>query len=327
MSSEVLGARTFIKITEDTGPFLVPTSETWNLNDLTMESALSLQAMKDAQEAHLKRARTVWVVRNKREVKDLSSLKTPITRWQQDHERDFNEFCDSLSNIQKENFEHMSTRFKLAVLDVFSSFFVDGDLRGLKDSQIPDTINDSIHDSPGYFEKVLRADHIANWVSRSSPHIIEHICRFYRLWEKFRQHFANNLAKSGNVDMLDSMTKHLSYSGDDELNKENTVTRTIGSASSVLNSDLEIKDEYRAQTKVPNSRFDKLKVTLMEMKSKSNLEYVTAQDDEDRFAKIAARLTKNHEIPKIEDSAELSALLEAGTDELEDLSEDNITFD
>lgn len=322
----LLGMRTFIRVIDDAGVFLLPTSDVWNLTDLTMESALSLQAMKDAQEAHLSRTKKLWVIKSNREVKDLSSLKTPITKWQKDHERDFNEFCDFLKEVQPGDFKTMTTRFKLAILDIYSSFFIDGDLKGLRDTKTNEGNNDSIHDSPGYFEKVLRADHIASWVSRCSSHIIEHICTFYKIWDKFRTYFTETFIKSGNADMINAPVKHNEYLGDDESAYENVSIRKLGMASSVLDSDFNLKEGYKEQHKPTNSRFNKLKEALLSMKNSQETLNEESAAVEDRFARVAARLKKHDEPPKIEDTIDVLALLDLGTADLDDLSEENITF-
>lgn len=327
LSSVLLGLRTFVKIVGETGSFLIPTIDFWNLNTLNMESALSLQALKDAQESHLRRARAKWVNKQNRSVKDLSSLKIPITRWEKDHERDFLEFCENLNAIERSDFEKMSIRFKLAILDAYSSFLIDGDLKGLKDVRILDDNNDSIHDSPGFFEKISRADSISLWVSKSSAHLNQYTCAFYKMWEKFRHHFIQTLGNFDNPGSLASILMRSSYKGDDEVNKQNVVTKILGPASLVLDDDMNLVDGIVKENKVVNTRFNKLKEVLLTMKDSAKGILIQSDADEDRFAKVAAKLKKPIEQQKIEDTDKLLALLEEGTQNLDDLPENNITFD
>lgn len=327
LSSVLLGLRTFIKVVGEARSFLIPTIDFWNLNTLNMESALSLQALKDAQESHLKRVQTKWVTKQNRGVKDLSSLKIPITRWEKDHERDFLEFCESLNNIERTDFEKMSVRFKLAILDAYSSFLIDGDLKGLKDFRLLNESNDSIHDSPGFFEKISRADAISHWVVRSSAHLNQYTCAFYKMWEKFRHHFIQSLGNSDDPGSLASISVRSPYTGDDEVSKTNTVTKVLGPASLVLDDNMNLLEGVTKPIKVVNTRFNKLKEVLLSMKGAGKEELTLSSTNEDRFAKVAAKLKKPVEQQKTEDNESLLALLEEGTQSLDDLPEDNITFD
>jgi len=85
-----------------------------------------------------------------------------------------------------------------------------------------------------------------------------------------------------------------------------------------------LKEGYKEQHKPINSRFNKLKEALLSMKNSQENEESAAV--EDRFARVAARLKKHDEPPKIEDTVDVLALLDLGTADLDDLSEENITF-
>jgi len=259
----LLGARTFISIKDGDKEYLTPTVETWSLNQPTEEGLSYLMNIKEFQEAHITRIRKLWEPARKKEIRLLSSLKLPITNWAKGHESDFEGFIATLENLNEHTLSTTPIRFRLALLDVFSSFLVDGDVEGLKDADSRYQNNDSIHDAPGSTQKVVMATNLAEWVLESRVCFHSNYTRLYSLWSKFEPYFNDAFKPNYNTDEVIEWKPHSNTLGDEESMNHARFVRELGSAAAYDPDNKQLMRQLGDHKE--NNKMDKLEKYLMDM--------------------------------------------------------------